>query len=111
MESSESDSNKSSQESKQKTEKDELVGGIPTEEEFQKLVRPSMDIHKDMGSLRVHFKKTEPRPKFVKHYILGQKLGEGAYSKVKEGIDSQTLRIVAVKIVDKRFLKKVGFLM
>jgi len=107
MESSESDSNKSSQESKQKTEKDELVGGIPTEEEFQKLVRPSMDIHKDMGSLRVHFKKTEPRPKFVKHYILGQKLGEGAYSKVKEGIDSQTLRIVAVKIVDKRFLKKV----
>ncbi|GJQ11458.1 hypothetical protein GpartN1_g3249.t1 [Galdieria partita] len=108
MESSESDSNKeSSQNSRQKPAKDEMVGGIPTEEEFQKFVRPSMDIHKDMGSLRVHFKKTEPRPKFVKHYILGQKLGEGAYSKVKEGIDSQTLRIVAVKIIDKRFLKKV----
>ncbi|GJD10399.1 Serine/threonine-protein kinase STK11 [Galdieria sulphuraria] len=107
MESSESDSNRSSRSSRQKTSKDEVVGGIPTEEEFQKFVRPSMDIHKDMGSLRVHFKKTEPRPKFVKHYILGQKLGEGAYSKVKEGIDSQTLRIVAVKIIDKRFLKKV----
>eukprot|EP00871_Galdieria_phlegrea_P004317 jgi/Galph1/4887/GphlegSOOS_G3569.1 len=109
MESTESDSNRgSSQHSRESFPlKDELIGDIPTEEEFQKLLRPSIDIHKDMGSLRVHFKKTEPRPKFVKHYILGQKLGEGAYSKVKEGIDSQSLRIVAVKIIDKRFLKKV----
>lgn len=40
-------------------------------------------------------------------FILGDKLGEGAYATVKEGIDQSTLRIVAVKILDLRRLKRV----
>lgn len=38
------------------------------------------------------------RVKRVGDYILGDLLGEGSYGKVKEGIHSQTLRRVAVKI-------------
>ncbi|KAA8498250.1 Serine/threonine-protein kinase STK11 [Porphyridium purpureum] len=48
-----------------------------------------------------------PKPKFVDHYVLGTKLGEGAHAKVKEGMDSRSLRIVAVKIVNKDFMKKI----
>lgn len=40
-------------------------------------------------------------------FILGDKLGEGAYAVVKEGIDESSLRIVAVKILDMRRLRRV----
>lgn len=39
-------------------------------------------------------------------FILGDKLGEGAYATVKEGIDENSLRIVAVKILDLRRLRR-----
>eukprot|EP00186_Timspurckia_oligopyrenoides_P003070 CAMPEP_0182441804 /NCGR_PEP_ID=MMETSP1172-20130603/804_1 /TAXON_ID=708627 /ORGANISM="Timspurckia oligopyrenoides, Strain CCMP3278" /LENGTH=359 /DNA_ID=CAMNT_0024636353 /DNA_START=46 /DNA_END=1125 /DNA_ORIENTATION=- len=63
----------------------------------------------DFGEMDVVFgsKKKSVKPKVVGHYLLGVKLGEGAHAKVKEGMDEQTLRIVAVKIVDKRFLAKM----
>jgi len=47
------------------------------------------------------------RPQTIKHFILGDVLGEGSYAKVREGIDSASLRIVAVKVIDLRFLRKV----
>lgn len=56
-------------------------------------------------SSRPHIR--ESRPKFISKYVLGARLGEGAYAKVKEAMDTTTLRIVACKIVDKRFLRKV----
>lgn len=40
-------------------------------------------------------------------FILGGKLGEGAYGIVREGIDENSLRIVAVKILDMRRLRKM----
>lgn len=40
-------------------------------------------------------------------FILGHKLGEGAYAVVREGIDEQSLRIVAVKVLDLRRLRKL----
>lgn len=40
-------------------------------------------------------------------FILGAKLGQGAYAVVKEGIDEQSLRIVAVKILDLRRIRRV----
>lgn len=50
-------------------------------------------------------------PKSIKgtktSFILGAKLGEGAYAVVKEGIDEQSLRIVAVKILDLRRIRRV----
>lgn len=40
-------------------------------------------------------------------FILGGKLGEGAYAVVREAIDEQSLRIVAVKVLDLRRLRKL----
>eukprot|EP00177_Eucheuma_denticulatum_P004974 GFKZ01009046.1.p1 GENE.GFKZ01009046.1~~GFKZ01009046.1.p1 ORF type:complete len:499 (-),score=66.65 GFKZ01009046.1:1655-3061(-) len=40
-------------------------------------------------------------------FILGGKLGEGAYATVREGIDEQSLRMVAVKVLDLRRLRRL----
>lgn len=47
------------------------------------------------------------RPKFVGRYLIGDLIGEGSYSKVKEVIDSETLERRAVKIMKKQRLKKI----
>ncbi|KAJ1629020.1 kinase-like domain-containing protein [Pavlovales sp. CCMP2436] len=47
------------------------------------------------------------RYKMVKQYMMGEMLGEGSYGKVREAIDSNTLRRVAVKIVDRRRLRRM----
>eukprot|EP00668_Euglena_longa_P001859 GGOE01002180.1.p1 GENE.GGOE01002180.1~~GGOE01002180.1.p1 ORF type:complete len:745 (-),score=147.64 GGOE01002180.1:620-2707(-) len=46
-------------------------------------------------------------PKQVGRYLLGSVLGEGTYSKVREGIHMTTLARVAVKVMKKRQLWKV----
>eukprot|EP01132_Coremiostelium_polycephalum_P006185 gene6185-7701_t len=51
--------------------------------------------------------KHRDTPKMVKHYILGEVLGEGAYGKVKDGLDSFTQKRVAVKILKRARLKKI----
>jgi serine/threonine-protein kinase 11 len=48
-----------------------------------------------------------PKPKTVGAFIVGAKVGEGTYATVREGLNTDTLRIVAVKIVDMRRLRKV----
>lgn len=57
------------------------------------------------------FPRMRGRPKVVtgarSRFIVGEKLGEGAYGTVKEGIDETSMRIVAIKIVDLRRLRKV----
>eukprot|EP00042_Codosiga_hollandica_P028834 m.154493 g.154493 ORF g.154493 m.154493 type:complete len:388 (-) comp52891_c0_seq3:529-1692(-) len=45
--------------------------------------------------------------KMIGKYLLGDKLGEGSYSKVKEAIDSVTCRRLAVKIMNNRKLRKI----
>lgn len=47
------------------------------------------------------------RPKFIGRYLVGDLIGEGSYSKVKEVIDSETLERRAVKIMKKQRLKKI----
>lgn len=49
----------------------------------------------------------DERPKFVGRYLIGDLIGEGSYSKVKEVIDSETLERRAVKIMKKQRLKKI----
>lgn len=50
-------------------------------------------------------------PKSIKgtktSFILGARLGEGAYAVVKEGIDEQSLRMVAVKVLDLRRIRRI----
>lgn len=47
------------------------------------------------------------RPKFVGRYLIGDLIGEGSYSKVKEVIDSESLERRAIKIMKKQRLKKI----
>lgn len=51
--------------------------------------------------------KMRDNPKMVKHYILGETIGEGCFGKVREAVDSKTGRRCAIKILKKRNLKKV----
>ncbi|KAK5582512.1 hypothetical protein RB653_004097 [Dictyostelium firmibasis] len=55
----------------------------------------------------ISYRSRKSSPKLVKHYILGEVLGEGAYGKVKDGMDSFTQKRVAVKILKRARLKKI----
>lgn len=58
-----------------------------------------------MGDLLIYEK--DSRPKYVGRYLIGDLIGEGSYSKVKEVIDSETLERRAIKIMKKQRLKKI----
>ncbi|KAJ3028400.1 Serine/threonine-protein kinase stk11, partial [Rhizophlyctis rosea] len=47
------------------------------------------------------------KAKFIAQYLLGEQVGKGSFGKVKEGLDRDTLRRVAVKIINRKRLKKV----
>lgn len=47
------------------------------------------------------------RPKYIGRYLIGDLIGEGSYSKVKEIIDSETLERRAMKIMKRQRLKKI----
>ena len=46
--------------------------------------------------------------KLVRQYGMGEVLGEGSQGKVREALNSETLRRVAIKIVNLRQLRKVS---
>ncbi|KAJ3268391.1 Serine/threonine-protein kinase stk11, partial [Blyttiomyces sp. JEL0837] len=48
-----------------------------------------------------------PTVKIIGPYLLGEKIGKGAFGKVKEGLCTETLQRVAVKIINKKRLRKV----
>lgn len=48
-----------------------------------------------------------PRPKYIGRYLMGDLIGEGSYSKVKETIDSETLERRAIKIMERKRLRKI----
>ncbi|KAI8999194.1 kinase-like domain-containing protein [Gaertneriomyces semiglobifer] len=45
-------------------------------------------------------------PRYLDRFIVQKVLGEGSYGKVKQAIDTQTFRTVALKIIQKESLKK-----
>ncbi|XP_030578790.1 LOW QUALITY PROTEIN: hormonally up-regulated neu tumor-associated kinase homolog A-like, partial [Archocentrus centrarchus] len=47
--------------------------------------------------------------KRVGHYLIGRKLGEGSFAKVREGLHAPTGEKVAVKVIDKRKAKKDSY--
>lgn len=46
-------------------------------------------------------------PKLVGSYLFGEALGKGAYAKVKEAVNIQTRQKVAVKVINKKQLRKI----
>lgn len=60
-----------------------------------------------LGGLVETSSRQTAKPRFVRNYIVGAKIGEGAYAIVREGLNTSTLRIVAVKVVDIRRLRRI----
>eukprot|EP00123_Amoebidium_parasiticum_P015498 comp23000_c0_seq3/m.36651 comp23000_c0_seq3/g.36651 ORF comp23000_c0_seq3/g.36651 comp23000_c0_seq3/m.36651 type:complete len:180 (-) comp23000_c0_seq3:1661-2200(-) len=68
---------------------------------------PSLAFHR-VNSSQILYQTKKKVPKLVGRYILGDVLGEGSYGKVKEGIHSENLTRVAIKIMKKRKLRKIA---
>lgn len=58
-------------------------------------------------SFEILYQKKKKMAKFVDKYIIGDVVGEGSYSKVKEVLDSTTLERKAAKIMKKKRLRKI----
>ncbi|CAG2107906.1 unnamed protein product [Medioppia subpectinata] len=58
-------------------------------------------------SFEILYQKKKKRAKFVDQYVMGDVVGEGAYSRVKECLDSKTLERKAAKIMKKKRLRKI----
>ncbi|TPX57462.1 hypothetical protein PhCBS80983_g03804 [Powellomyces hirtus] len=63
-------------------------------------------IHK-IDSSEVVWKSEGARTKMIGRYLLGDQIGKGSFGKVKEGLCSETLQRVAVKIINKKRLRKM----
>jgi len=55
--------------------------------------------------LSLHFE--EQQPKRIRQYFLGEILGRGSFSKVREAIDSTSCKRVAIKIIKTKLLQKI----
>lgn len=51
-----------------------------------------------VNSDEIIYEKTKKNIKLIGKYVLGDKLGEGSYGKVKEVLDTETLNRRAVKV-------------
>ncbi|ORZ38716.1 kinase-like domain-containing protein [Catenaria anguillulae PL171] len=51
----------------------------------------------------------QPTAKFVGPFLLGQVIGKGSFGKVKDGMCSETLQPVAIKILAHKRLRKIQF--
>ncbi|KAJ3126392.1 Serine/threonine-protein kinase STK11 [Nowakowskiella sp. JEL0407] len=63
-------------------------------------------IHK-IDSAEVVWQEKAVNVKMIGPYLLGDQIGKGAFGKVKEGLCSETLQRVAIKIINKKRLRKV----
>lgn len=61
-----------------------------------------------MNSAEVLYKPQRKDPKMIGRYLMGERLGEGSYGKVKEALDVVTLRRHAVKIMKTKKLQKLN---
>jgi serine/threonine-protein kinase 11 len=60
-----------------------------------------------VSSNEILFQTKKRVPKFIGKYLMGDALGEGSYSKVKEVLDTETLQRRAVKIMASKRLRKI----
>ncbi|KAJ3390431.1 Serine/threonine-protein kinase stk11 [Lobulomyces angularis] len=59
-----------------------------------------------INSTDIIYSENAVRMKFIGPFLLGDMIGKGSFGKVKEGLCSQTLQRVAVKIINKKRVKK-----
>uniref|UniRef100_A0A672GD19 non-specific serine/threonine protein kinase n=1 Tax=Salarias fasciatus TaxID=181472 RepID=A0A672GD19_SALFA len=62
-----------------------------------------------LGSPAADILKNFYHTKRVGNYLIGRKLGEGSFAKVREGLHALTGEKVAVKVIDKRKAKKDSY--
>ncbi len=79
---------------------DDGLGDYWSDEDF------SFEIHR-VPSDQIVYESTRRRAKMVGKYLMGDKVGEGSYGKVKEALDTQSLCRRAVKIMKKKKLRKI----
>ncbi|KAJ3084332.1 Serine/threonine-protein kinase stk11 [Rhizoclosmatium hyalinum] len=60
-----------------------------------------------LGSQDIDYGTPETIVKIIGPYVMGEQIGKGAYGKVKEGLCSETLQRVAIKIINKKRLRKI----
>ncbi|KAI8825103.1 kinase-like domain-containing protein [Fimicolochytrium jonesii] len=63
-------------------------------------------IHK-IDSSEVVWRQEATKAKLIDRYLLGEQIGKGAFGKVKEGLCSETLQRVAIKVINKKRLRKM----
>lgn len=87
-----------------------LDGQVYEEEEEDPLVEmrcyDPLAYHR-VNSTEILYEKKKRKVKFVGRYLLGDVVGEGSYSKVKEVLDTATLERKAAKIMKKKRLRKI----
>lgn len=66
---------------------------------------PSSQPSPSFPSVQIQHKSLTP--KFINQYIVGELLGQGSYAKVREAMDTVTLKRVAIKTIKRRLLKKI----
>ena len=64
-------------------------------------------IFRRFDSDQIVYAPRQKTAKLIGKYVMGDVLGEGSYSKVKECLDSETLCRRAVKILKKKKLRKI----
>lgn len=67
---------------------------------------PPLSFHR-VSSTEILYETKRRVPKFIGKYLMGDALGEGSYSKVKEVLDTETLQRRAVKIMASKRLRKI----
>lgn len=73
---------------------------------FEHEVDKPLSYHR-VNSSEILYEKKRRKVKFVGQYLVGDVVGEGSYSKVKEVLDTKTLERRAAKIMKKKRLKKI----
>eukprot|EP01088_Endostelium_zonatum_P016704 TRINITY_DN4621_c0_g1_i1.p1 TRINITY_DN4621_c0_g1~~TRINITY_DN4621_c0_g1_i1.p1 ORF type:complete len:351 (-),score=37.54 TRINITY_DN4621_c0_g1_i1:267-1319(-) len=71
---------------------------------------PSLSDFADLNDFKIKDAEIVYRqksPKTVRQYLLGDVLGKGSYGKVREALDTNSLQITAIKIINKTQLRKL----
>eukprot|EP01116_Phalansterium_solitarium_P013695 TRINITY_DN3109_c0_g1_i1.p1 TRINITY_DN3109_c0_g1~~TRINITY_DN3109_c0_g1_i1.p1 ORF type:complete len:448 (-),score=97.67 TRINITY_DN3109_c0_g1_i1:168-1337(-) len=67
---------------------------------------PNSDVIKRLNSTELSYKQ-RTAPKVVNGYVLGETIGQGSYGKVREAFHRQSCQKFAIKILQRRALRKM----